>query len=383
MASENCTKCGVPLDHSWVRVAQCKACRNETVRLRRESRDTAKVDPLSHDYANSVIPEGFHARGVSQYIRTDEEGNRHVVAEWVKSAKDPSEQEALEEYLAILKKVFENVEGKFEPSKPLERAVSNELMDVVPIGDAHIGLLTWWKETGNNFDLDIARDMYKRAYAKAFENGSGASTVVLSNLGDYYHTNSGKNQTYNSTPVDVDGRWPRVLETGIEIMLDAVRQALTVYEKVRIYTMAGNHDKEAAVALRLCLHFAFMNDPRVEVMKSPRKVQFLEFGKNLIGFSHGDMAKPDKLPMIMAADQKEAWGRVDHRHFYGGHVHHDQVKDFGLVKVETVRVLAPADAWHTEAGYRSCRDIKIDTWHARHGRIDRSIIGISRIMEGA
>lgn len=368
-----CTKCDAPLGHKWKGVAQCRACRRAKQRV---PRDIARVDPAAHDYSKGLLPEGFHAKGVSQYIKDGE-----VKAQWVKSAKDPDETRALEQYIEILRDTFSGIKGKFKPAKPLIKSLSKDLRDVVPIGDAHIGLMTWWEETGNNFDLKIARDMYHRAYARLFANSSGADTLVLANLGDYYHTDGGSNKTTKGTPVDVDGRWQKVLEAGIEIMIDAVRQALTEYQHVILYTVAGNHDKEAAIALRMCLHFAFKDEPRVTVKKSPRKVQFFEFGRNLIAFSHGDMAKPDKLPLIMAADQKEAWGRTDHRHVYGGHVHHDQVKDFGVVKYESVRVLAPADAWHTEAGYRSCRDIKIDTWHAKHGRVDRSIIGISRIMD--
>lgn len=378
--SKKCSKCGETDQSKFTpSKSQCRACFQQGERNRRASRREARVDPSVHDYGKGLLPEGFHTRGISQMIGADGE----IKLQWVKSAKDPDSERALEEYLEILRDTFAGIKGKFKPAKPLKRELDSELLDIVPIGDAHVGLMTWWEETGENFDLKIAREMYERAYSRLFANASGADTLVMANLGDYFHSDGGKNATSKGTPVDVDGRWQKVLRTGIEIMINAVRTALTKYERVVIYTMAGNHDKEAAVALRMCLHFAFENEPRVDVKDSPRKVQFLEHGRCLIGFSHGDMAKPDKLPMIMAADQKEAWGRTDHRHYYGGHVHHDQLKDYGQVTVETVRVLGPADAWHTEAGYRSKRDIKIDTWSKKHGRIDRSIIGISQLIEAA
>jgi len=356
---------------------KCRSCRQDLQRASRKKKRDAKIDPALHDYGKGLLPPGFHQTGQSQLIGSDGE----VKLKWVKSAKDRNSQESLEEYLEALQDAFGDIKGAIDPTPEPVLDFTDHLIDIVPIGDAHIGLMTWWEEVGENFDLKIARDMYRRAFARMFKNDTRAETLIMANLGDYFHTDGGKNATTKNTPVDVDGRWPKVLKVGVQIMVDAIRLALTRYSDVKVYSMAGNHDKEAAIALRMCLAFAFENEPRVTIVESPKKYQFLEFGKCLIGFTHGDTAKPEALPMIMAHDAREAWGRTEYHHYYTGHLHHDRVKDFGPVTVETMRVLGPADAWHTEAGYRSRRDIKLDTWSKDHGRVDRSVFGIKRILD--
>ncbi len=375
--AKNCNGCGETDPNKFTTgKAKCRKCRGAIKQAWRKSKEQAKTDPSLHDY-RGVLPPGYHQTGQSQLI----DGDDNIRLTWVKSSKDKDSRQDLEEYIEALKDAFENIKGIVDPTPEPVGDFTDELLDIVPIGDAHIGLMTWWQEVGENFDLKIARAMYGRAFARLFRNDTRAKTLIMANLGDYFHTDGGKNQTTKGTPLDVDGRWPKVLKTGVQIMIDAIRLALERYSEVKIYSMAGNHDKEAAIALRLCLLFAFEDEPRVTIVESPKKYEFLEFGKCLIGFTHGDTAKPEALPMIMAADAREAWGRTDHQHYYTGHLHHDRLKDIGPVTVETVRVLGPADAWHTEAGYRSRRDIKLDTWSKDHGRVDRSVFGIKRILD--
>jgi ribosomal protein S12 len=76
----------------------------------------------------------------------------------------------------------------------------------------------------------------------------------------------------------------------------------------------------------------------------------------------------------MAVDAAEDWGQCEHRIVLTGHVHHDSVKDFPGVRVESVRVLAAADAWSYGAGYRSKRDMKRIDFHKEYGEVARQLV---------
>jgi hypothetical protein len=130
----------------------------------------------------------------------------------------------------------------------------------------------------------------------------------------------------------------------------------------------------------------FEGNPRVTFDEAPTKHHYLRFGKCLIGLTHADTGKLSELPMVMAVDRQQDWGETLHRKWYCGHFHHDKKIDHTIGEkhgctIEIVRTLAATDAWHKGQGYRSGRDMKIDTWHKEHGHQHRSIVGIT-MLEG-
>ena len=108
----------------------------------------------------------------------------------------------------------------------------------------------------------------------------------------------------------------------------------------------------------------------------------MEFGRNMIGVTHGHNTKPAALPGIMATDHPEAWGRTSHRYWYTGHIHHQTVYEFPGCTVETFRTLAARDAWHHAKGYRSGRSMVCDVLHRERGRIMRHEVGVEELPCG-
>jgi hypothetical protein len=80
------------------------------------------------------------------------------------------------------------------------------------------------------------------------------------------------------------------------------------------------------------------------------------------------------LPLIMATDQPEKWGQSEYRYWWTGHVHHDQVKDYEGCRVESFRILAPADAWAANHGYRAASDMKAIILHKDYGEVARHVV---------
>ena len=118
----------------------------------------------------------------------------------------------------------------------------------------------------------------------------------------------------------------------------------------------------------------YERDERVSVDTVPNHFHYHHFGSTLIGVHHGHGPKLEQLPLIMAADQPEAWGQSQHRYWYTGHTHKDRVLDIQGVRVESFRVLPPKDAWAAGKGYRSARSMTAITIHKKFGEADRRFV---------
>ncbi len=117
------------------------------------------------------------------------------------------------------------------------------------MGDPHIGMYSWHKETGEDFDCDIAERDLLGAMRYLVDKAPPSETAIILNLGDFFHSDSMNNTTTKGTRVDIDGRYSRVLRIGIELMISAVNMALEKHKKVVVRNNRGNHDSETSKVL--------------------------------------------------------------------------------------------------------------------------------------
>ena len=99
--------------------------------------------------------------------------------------------------------------------------------------------------------------------------------------------------------------------------------------------------------------------------------KYFKYHKNLIGTTHGDGAKNQDLPLLMATERPILWSETDYRYVYTHHVHHKVAKDFIGCTVESLRSPSPADSWHDRKGYTSKQAIEGFIHHKENGQIAR------------
>ncbi len=323
-----------------------------------------------------TVPEGFHVKGVSTLYGPDGE----VKGQWVKSQID--QENRLKALAEAVQELAEPFRGLANPAK-LPKISNSDLLCVYPMGDPHLGMFSWAMETGQDFDLKIAEANLVAAVDHLVKIAPPAEQALIINLGDFFHSDSQENRTARSGhALDVDSRWSKVLSVGIRTMRRCIDKALAKHATVRVVCEIGNHDDHSAIMLALCLAQYYEREKRVTIDTSPAKFHWHRFGLNLLGITHGNGIKADKLPGIMACDRAKDWGETEFRYWYCGHVHHDSAKEFPGVIVETFRTLAARDAWHHASGYRAGRDMKVDVFHRDYGRVDRHCVGV-RQLSGA
>lgn len=326
----------------------------------------------SPDYAlQNQVPPGFNVKGFS---RLTKDPNGDPI--WIKADSDKKGPAAILEMLKDAVEDYKGAGGKVRAP----RHTKEELLVVYPMGDPHIGMYAWSDEAGEDFDLDIACANLVEATSRLVEIAPAADTAIILNLGDFFHADDTSNRTSRSGhALDVDGRWMKVYQAGMQAMIQCIDEARRKHKQVIVKNLIGNHDDHTSQTLAVALDAYFHADPRVEVDLSPSKFWYYQHGKVLIGGGHGDTAKPTKLPEIMAADVPEMWGSSLFRYWYTGHIHSQNVIEFAGVIWESFKTLAGKDAWHAGQGYRSGRDMFCIAHHAEHGEFERHRVDISML----
>ena len=222
---------------------------------------------------------------------------------WIKTGKDEDgvsrsiyikpQQEASEDVLQRIREAFEAM----EPAKPVAapEAVLEHLCTVYPIADAHLGLRAWSKETGTDYDTNIAAERVRSWVAQCVASSPCSETGIILDVGDFTHANDDTNHTPRSNHVlDVDTRMFRTLDVGIATLGGAVESALTRHRKVHVVILPGNHDSTIYMAVMFAIAERYRNEPRVIVHQKPGEFFIHEFGRVMIAAHHGDKAKADK-----------------------------------------------------------------------------------------
>jgi hypothetical protein len=335
-------------------------------------RAAAKRGWMPGDGPIEDVPLGYQVKGTSTLYGKDGE----VKLRWTKTATEG--EAALTRLLAALPAILEPIRAFADPVCAPASA-DPELLNVIPFGDPHFGMHAWHRESGENFNLEIAERELIAAVDHLIDLAPYAEECVIVPLGDTSHADGKSGTTTKGTPLDVDTRWAKVFGVIIRAMRRCVDRALEKHARVHIICVNGNHDDLTSLALSLCLHNFYEREPRVTVDVSPASYFWYRFGANLLGFTHGDKAKGKDLAGVMACDRARDWGETLYRYWYCGHIHHETVKEHAGVTIESFRTLAPKDAYHASHGYRAMQDMRLHVWHREFGKINEHHVGIAQV----
>ena len=96
----------------------------------------------------------------------------------------------------------------------------------------------------------------------------------------------------------------------------------------------SNHDYTHGFFLAQVIETYFRNSKNITFDCSIAHRKGFMYGNNLIGTTHGDGAKSQDLPLLMAQEFSKEWAETKHRYVYTHHVHHKTSKDYIGVTVE-------------------------------------------------
>lgn len=307
-----------------------------------------------------VVPDGHTVKGVSALL--DPEGR--VRAQWVKTRE---EQATTADVIEAVKESLADCKGTAALYPPPTEA-DPQTFTVIPLVDWHVGLMAWARETGDNYDLRIARDVILKAMAKVVALSPPSEKCIVLGLGDMLHFDGYEPVTTRSNnQLDSDGRYPKVLRTAVEMIRATVDMCLRKFAAVDVRILPGNHDDRATVAMNVGFSLLYESNDRVTFDDSPSRFWWRREGKVLLGATHGDKTKMRDLPLVMAADNPRDWSKSTYRRIYTGHIHHESAVEEGGVLVTSMRSPVMKDAYHSFSKYRAGRSVYSDTYDIAGG----------------
>jgi len=222
---------------------------------------------------------------------------------------------------------------------------------VIDIADLHIGKLATAFETGEDYNSQIAVKRAKDGLQGILNKAKGFNIdkVLFVAGNDILHTDNTRRTTTGGTPQDTDGMWYDNFIMAKNLYIDLLEKLISFAEVEVVYN-PSNHDLTHGFFLMQLIEAHFSKSTiNFNVDLKHRKA--FKYGNNLIGTTHGDGAKIEHLPLLLATEFPILWSETKHRYIYSHHIHHKTSKDFIGVTFETLRSPSGSDSWHHKNGY--------------------------------
>lgn len=256
------------------------------------------------------------------------------------------------------------------------RKISDEegYLLVLDACDVHIGKLVLSFETGEDYNSQIAVQRVKEGVEGILEKIKGFKIDKILFIGgnDILHIDSPKGTTTSGTKVDTDGMWYSNFLIAKQLYVEILTRLLEVAD-VHFDFNPSNHDFTNGFFLADLIKTYFKDCKNITFNCDLTHRKYFRYHDNLIGTTHGDGAKAQDLPLLMAQESRD-WSDTKHRYVYLHHVHHKTSKDFIGVTVESLRSPSGTDGWHHRNGFTGVPKAIEGFLHSkRHGQICRIV----------
>ena len=339
--------------------------------LTSEEYERIKQSRLDKSKFNQHCEEnGISVDDVSMYW--DKSDNYSILVKPFKGAEKPID--------AILNEVFTKYIGYKPKYKPIDLPIVNDPhLLVVDIADAHFGKLASSYETGESYNIQIAKkrviEGVQGIVSKA--NAFDVEKVMLVVGNDVLHFDNASKTTTSGTRQDSDVMFHDMFNTALETFIEVI-EWLSMQYKVDIVFNPSNHDYLGGWMFARALSCWFRGNDNIVIDDSIAHRKYYQYGVNMIGTSHGDGARMENMPLLMANEQPMMWATTKYRYVYLHHIHHKQRnhfqsgKDYIGVTVEYLRSPSASDSWHYRNGYVGAKKaIEGFIHHKENGQIAR------------
>jgi hypothetical protein len=264
----------------------------------------------------------------------------------------------------IFKKINNFIEEYSPTYTTIKHTKGNHLLVINP-ADIHIGKYANELETGEQYDCETAVVRVLEGIEGLIQKSKGfdIDRVLFCVGNDVLHIDNVYNTTTKGTHQDTDGKWWEHYEIALMLYVKCI-ETLRHIAPVDVIHSMSNHDYQSGFHLAHTLKSWFRKTKDVSFDITVANRKYYKYGNNLIGLEHGDGAKMDKLPLLMAQEKPEMWSKSKFRYWYLHHIHHKvkhkwlDAKDYIGVTVEYMRSPSSADSWHSRKGfcgaYKAC-----------------------------
>ena len=325
------------------------------------------------DYANTPQPtfEGGSWNGDTTLYKGGPDDD--FALKWIKRKPDQVRAEA------AITAVVESLSGGITPFRRTAAPRKNEtgLCSEYLITDFHIGQYSWGAETGEDWDIKIAEDVFLNAFHDMMDGTPSSERALFVQLGDFLDwdgleplTPTGRNL------MDADSRYPMLVEVAIRCCMRAIELLLTKHKEVHVICAEGNHDLSGAVWLRQLLRVAFTNNPRVTFDMSIMPFYATTWGNTFLGYHHGHLCTFDRMAGKFYSEPsfRKMMANAEYIYLKRGHYHTNQQDVKDGANIEQVPTLSARSAYSARKYTMTDRRTRSVTYDLLHGEIDRKTV---------
>jgi hypothetical protein len=394
-----CTKCGTPLikkgmHHNDKQRYHCTECGLKSVNYDIVNSDDIVKTELQEtiDGPNwDIVSTSSEIRTLDQLIKycrvdLDEwEIKKHTVNSWGSKKNESFQVKAwlsqkVDSFNPKQEIDYFNKIAKNAPTYPkikYKKASDSQILAEVNIPDIHFGQQSRKKETGDkNYNIVEAQETLIdciNSFCVDLEKHDDLSKILVIIGNDFYNVNSQANTTLAGTQQAEDDRWKKTFCKGWElwvIVIDMLGQLAPVEVKI----IPGNHDEERVFYLGETLRAWYSKSDDVDIDNGHMDRKYFQWGKILLGFTHGHKEIKNYLPQLMATEQPQMWADTYWREWRTGHLHHHKKTVFQVIDelqgvgITVLPSLAPTDDWHSGKGYTSMKRAILTLWGKENGK---------------
>lgn len=228
---------------------------------------------------------------------------------------------------------------------------TNPYSVVISPTDLHYGKGAWEDEVGERYNLEDAQERLMQQTQNLIHRLPGRPEKIYIGTGsDWFHVDNDLGTTTKGTPQDMAASPAQILRDGCHLARQHI-EMLAEVAPVEVVFMRGNHDRHSSLALMLYLQAVYEKSDRVKISHNLKERQYVMWGNNLMGFTHGDGVRGVDLPSVMAHEARSGWGSCQHHTWFHGHLHHIKQTEKAGCMVIQLPSLAGHDKWHYRKGF--------------------------------
>ncbi|GIO42491.1 hypothetical protein [Paenibacillus apis] len=269
-----------------------------------------------------------------------------------------------------IKEIVSDLMENYKPPlyEPVRYADDGKLLEV-NMSDLHLNKMGYKDGEYNHEQAEkifffILNDILTRTENISFEK------ILFIWSHDFFNVDNLAKATTGGTPQDTTTRFADMYKQGKRMLIQGI-DLLRRFAPVETIQVGANHDRLTSYTMSEVLEAWFRNDDRVKIDNDPLSRKYIKYGRNLIGFSHGDKEK-SRLGKLVPIEARKDWGETLYSEIHAGHLHSEQaVKEENGVIVRYLSSPSGTDNWHYESGYvGSVRKVQSFIWDKERGLLD-------------
>jgi hypothetical protein len=222
---------------------------------------------------------------------------------------------------------------------------------VVPIADFHYGLVTDIYSNGNDYNLEIADNLFFQVINDVIVNNKGKTfEKVLFVMGnDMTNSDNLSSTTAKGTPQNDCALWFTIVERISNLLVFAI-DSLCKIAPVDVVYVPSNHDLHTMFGVTRTINAWYRNDKNVNVDISPLTRKYYKFGKNILAFAHD--VKTKEALKIVSTEAKDMWSDSNRVIFMLAHLHQSMIYEKqGMLEVLRLPTISGYSRWTNTQGY--------------------------------